>query len=114
MESVDTIKATHFFILPCAQDAFDQAMAKLDSIDIEPLMPAIADRIKNSIAIGGMGTMLGPFEALIAEKISIELVSKYGYSAQTMNAGISEKNIPLSTILVVWRYFIANQRERLN
>lgn len=114
MEQPEEIKVKDFYILPTAQDAFDQSSKALNEIDIEIHMSEIANRIKWAIEKKCYAVMLGPYTFEIAEKIALHMQEKYGYSATTMGSGTGTDGKPLSSIALNWKYVPPHTRERLN
>lgn len=100
--------------IPLAQNAFDETVKKYDPVDITKYLPKIVESIKLSIDHGYLCARVGPYEVLEAEKIALELESKYGYRTTTFQSGISQTNQILAGVDINWKFISSGTRERLN
>ena len=93
-----------------AQEAYQQALKNI-LVDTTPAMEAAEKAIDSAVALGYLGTVIGPFIPAMAEKAAIEL-EKIGYSATVQFSGkYREDNTPLCNININFKWLPAPSRE---
>lgn len=96
-----------------AQQAFDMAVNHLDEIDISKERDSIFDAIRLAANGGYFVAFSQPMDIKKAEKLAL-ILDKVGYTANTQNANMVKDGNHQAYVLVNWKFFSTNTRERLN
>jgi hypothetical protein len=96
-----------------AQNAFDIAVKCLDEVDISQETEDIFTAINLAANKGYFVAISFPMEVKKGEKLSL-LLDKLGYAATTQNANMVKDGDHQAYVLVNWKFFNTNIRERLN
>lgn len=94
-----------------AQEAYEEALAYLDKIDVEPTLKKAEEAINEAVEHGQLVCLVGPMVTKVAEKAAIEL-EKFGYATSMQHSGkYSEAGDSLINLVLNFKHLPATSRE---